>query len=235
MDDKDPHGLPSPEEQIEAIRAMLSAGHRAIRLDPHTFGLWGMATTACILGERAIFTASRFPRHWQLATFQILYIALCIASTVALDLRITKRVRRKRDESYPFIQRQIGKCTLLLGGLGLVVGFGGWYHAWYTVVFIFWIADIGVVLFIHGLFSEQFLGWAGLSLIALAVAAVAFGVPFEGTRFLLLATCGLGLPSLGFMLRPLGRWGTGARLACLSGWVAAISSAAYVGFWMSQT
>jgi len=232
MDDENSRSLPSPEEQIEAIRAMLCAGHRAIRLEPHTFSLWGMATTACILGERAIFTPSRFPIHWQLATFQILFIAACVAFTVALDLWITKRVRRRRDESYPFIQRQIGKCTLLLGGLGLVVGLGGWYHEWYTVIFVFWMVDIGLILFIHGLFSEQFLGWAGLSLIGLAIAAVALEVPFEGTRFLLLATCGLGLPSLGLLLRPFGRWGTAARLACMTGWVAAISSAAYFGFRM---
>jgi hypothetical protein len=232
MEDKDSRCLPSPEAQIEAIRAMLSAGHRAIRLEPHTFWLWGVATTACILGERALFTPSRFPIHWRLATFQVLFIAFCVALTVALDLRLTKRVRRQRDESFPFIQRQIGKCTLLLGGLGLAVVFGGWHHVWYTIVFVFWIADIGLVLFIHGLFSEQFLGWAGLSLIALAVAAVALDVPFEGTRFLLLATCSLGLPSLGVLLRPLGRWGTAARLACLTGWLAAISSAAYLGFRM---
>jgi len=230
MDDTDSRSLPSPEEQLAAIRAMLSSGHRAIRLEPHTFWLWGIATTACILGERGVFTPSRFPIHWQLATFQVLFIASCVAFSVALDLWLTKRVRRRRDESYSFIQRQIGKCTLLLGGLGVAVVFAGWYRSWYTIVFVFWIVDIGLVLFIHGLFSEQFLGWAGLSLIALAISAVAMDIPFEGTRHLLLATCGLGLPSLGFLLRPLGRWGIAARLACLSGWVAAISITAYVAF-----
>lgn len=230
MDDTESPRLPSPEEQLEAIRAMLSAGHRAIRLEPHSFWLWGLATSACILGERGLFTPSRFALHWQLATFQVLFIASCVAVTVALDLWFTKRVRRQRDESYSFIQRQIGKCTLLLAGLGVAVVFGGWYHSWYNIVFVFWIIDIGLVLFIHGLFSEQFLGWAGLSLMALAIVAVALDVPFEGTRLLLLATCGLGLPSLGSLLRPLGHWGRVARLACLSGWIAAISSAAYIGF-----
>jgi hypothetical protein len=194
--------------------------------------LWGIATTACIFGERDLFTPARFPIHWQLATFQVLFIASTVALIVALDFWFTKRVRRRRDESYPFIQRQIGKCSLLLGGLGVAVVFGGWYRPWYTIVFLFWIVDIGLVLFIHGLFSEQFLGWAGLSLIALAIGAVALDIPFEGTRRLLLATCGLGIPSLGFLLRPLGRWGTTARLACLIGWVAAISIAAYGGFRM---
>ncbi len=233
MDAQNPHCLPEPEEQIEAIRAMLSTGHRAIRLEPHTFWLWGLVATACLLGERTLFTPSRFPIHWQLATFQVLSIAICIGFGFALDFHLSKRVKRERDESYPFIQRQMGKLTLLLVSLGLLMTLGGWHHSWYTLVFAFWLADLGIILFVHSLFSEPFLGWAGVSLIGLSVAAVGLAVPFDGTRFLLLAACGLGLPSLGLLLRPLGRWGTGARLACLVAWTSAISGAAYIGFQMS--
>jgi hypothetical protein len=191
----------SPEEQLNAIHAMLRSGHRGIRLELHSFVLWGVTGAILLLVAPWLASEARFPVVWQRASVELVLIAVVIALVVALDVGITRRLRRRRDETLPFIQRQIGKVWLMLMGLGVMVTFGMHFHGGGAMVYVFWLLLLGIGLFTHGLFSEQILGWSGGVVILLGVGALALRFPTEGTHWLAIVVFGVGLPALGFLGR----------------------------------
>ena len=234
MDEPTLSDATEPADQLEAIHAMLAAGNCAIRVEPHTFVLWGLVGAFWVLAEGWYFTAARFPIYWQRGVAQKVVFGVAVAATAVADVLITKRARRQRDESYPFIQRQIGKLALLLFGLGLASGVTAWFLEEKSEIFVFWLVLIGLILYSHGLFSGRFLEWAGLSLMALAAAAVVLRVPFEGTRCLLAAASGVGLPLVGLLTTPLSRRPLITRLGALCVWTAAVAFAGYALYYVSQ-
>ena len=193
-----------------------------------------LACAIWLMLNRLCFSAANFPVLWQRAAFEELSLAGVIALAAVIDFRVTQRRRHQRDESYPFIQRQVGKLSLLLAAVGVAAAFGAWFFSWVVLIFVLWTAIIGVVLFIHGLFSEQFLEWAGLAVIAVALATMALNVPVEGTRWLLISTCGVGLPALGLLLRPLARWPFALRLLCVLAWAGLVSVVAFLAWRLSS-
>ncbi len=221
---------PPPEKQLEAIHAMLDSGHRAIRVERHSLALWGAAGALLLIVIPRLVTTARFPVRWQLATAELVFIAVVLALVAALDFSITRRLRRLRDESLPFIQRQMGKVWLLLIGLGLVATFGMHFYGGGAMAWVLWLVLVGMGLFTHGLFSEQFLGWAGAAVISLGVGALALRLPIKGTHWLAVLVFGLGLPSLGFLLRALEKRHLPMRLLFLAAWVAAIALGAFAAY-----
>ena len=224
------HAAASGQKQVEAIHGMLTAGRHAVLVEPHTFVVWGLAGALWLIFNRHLFSAANFPDLQLRALLEEFSVAAAIALTAVLDLFLTKRLRRQRDESYTFVQRQLGKLSLLLAAVGVAAALGVWFHSWGPVIFVLWTAIVGMVLFIHGLFSEQSLEWAGLAILAAAIAATALHVSFEGTRWLLVATCGLGLPTLGLLQRRLASWALLMRLLVVLGWTCGVCVAAFLAY-----
>jgi hypothetical protein len=221
---------PRPEEQLEAIHAMLNSGHRGIRVERHSLALWGAAGALLLIVTPRLITPARFPAPWQQATAELVFLAVALALVTALDFSITQRLRRRRDESLPFIQRQMGKVWLLLIGLGLVATFGMHFYGGGAMAYVLWLVLLGMGLFTHGLFSEQFLGWAGGIVISLGVGALALHLPMKGIHWLAVLVFGLGLPTLGFLLRALEKRVLSMRLLFLVAWVTAIALGAFATY-----
>jgi hypothetical protein len=218
-----PQAVPRPEDQLEAIRSMLSAGHRSITLELHSFLLWGLAGAVAFQLLPRFFIPARFPEPLALAGGEFLSATAVVLLTALLDYRLSLRAKQRRDETYSWVQRQMGKLTLLFAFLALILAFGSHFHPWYGVIFVFFIGLMGVTLTAHGFFSERFLVWAGTASIALALSLVLLRFPFAATQWMATAAFGVGVTTLG----PLQRWVAGrgrlTRAAALLAWIAAIA------------
>jgi hypothetical protein len=186
--------------QLEAIHAMMASGHRSVRVEPHTLLLWGLAAAFLILVVDQIFTPGRFPEVWARSLAANSLIATVLIAIGILDFRLTRRARRKRDESLSFVQLQVIKIWWLLVGLIVVINigmnfFGGGYM-FYGIV----LAIMGLAFYINGLFSQAMLSWIGALLIVLGLASVALVLPFALTKWLAAAAFGLGFPLLAMIL-----------------------------------
>jgi hypothetical protein len=73
--------------------------------------------------------------------------------------------------------------------------FGGGY-----MVFVIWLVLFGLGIYIHGLFSEQILEWAGVMMILLGVGSLALPAPYVATQWLAASAFGVGMPLLSTML-----------------------------------
>ena len=111
---------PRPEEQLDAIRSMLSAGHHSITLEPHSFALWGLCCALALQALPRVFTPERFPSSLVLAALESLAATALFGGTAWLDVSLSVRAKRSRDEIYSWTQRQLGKLTLLFAALALV-------------------------------------------------------------------------------------------------------------------
>jgi len=218
------------EEQLEAIHAMLNAGHRGIRLERHSLTLWGIAGAFLILVTPRLIRQERFPVRWQGAGVELLFLAAALGLVAVLDFRLTRRIRRSQGESLPFVQRQIGKVWLLLVGLGLLATFGMHFYGGGAMVYTLWLLLLGIGLFMHGLFSEQFLGWSGGAIILLSVCALALRLPMDAARWLAVFVFGAGMPTLGFLLPRLEARSSLVRAACFLGWMALATGGAFAAY-----
>ena len=95
---------------------------------------------------------------------------------------------KPRNQSY-FIS------ALLLFALVAMIFYGGGY-----MVCAVWLVFLGVSLYLHGLFSEELLEWAGLLTIALGIVSLLARLPYDSMRWVAAAVFGLGLPMLSLML-----------------------------------
>lgn len=216
-----------PSEQLEAIHAMLTSGHRSVRMERHTLVLWGVGGAALILALRVLITPERFPVHWERIAVSTGISALTLLAVGIWDYWLTRRARAARDETLSFIQSQVRKVWWLMVALIVLLNvgmsfFGGGY-LFYAIV----LALMGIAFYVHGLFSAQMLSWIGLSMVALGLAAIALQMPFALLEWLAICTFGLGLPLLAFLLHwepanRSARW----RAAAMVGWLAVVSTSA---------
>jgi hypothetical protein len=213
--------LPSQtSEQLHAIHAMMTRGHRSVSLEHHTLVLWGLGAALLILIVRTWFTAEQFPVVWQRALATNLLIAAVLTAIGLFDLRLTRRARRLRDETLSFVQLQLTKVWWLLAGMVVLINvgmhfFGGGYM-FFGVVF----ALMGIAFFVHGLFSQQMLTWIGTLLIGLGLVSVALNLPFAVMEWLAIFVFGIGFPLLAVVLhRTPGDAGTAQRLGAAGGWL----------------
>jgi hypothetical protein len=216
---------PRPEEQLDAIRSMLSAGHHSITLELHSFLLWGFGAAIALQVWPRVFAPERFPEPLILASIQTVTAGLLFGGTAWLDVHLSIRAKRRRDETYSWTQWQLGKLTLLFAALALVLGFGSHFNPWSGAIHIFFLGLMGVTLVAHGLFSDNLLVWAGCATLALAAAEVVLRFPKVATHWVATAAYGLGVTSLG----PLYKWARQrsllVRLACVVVWIAVVAAA----------
>src|SRR5262249_57214895 len=68
------------------------------------------------------------------------------------------------------------------------------------MTFVIWLVLFGLGIYVHGLFSEQILEWAGVMMILLGIGALALPTSYVATQWLAASAFGLGMPLLAAML-----------------------------------
>jgi hypothetical protein len=186
--------------QLEAIHSMLAAGHRSIRLQRHSLVLWGVAGGILCLVTEHVVTPERFPVHWQRAVALLLFLGSVLAGVAVADFHCTRYRIQTRDESLPFAQAQLTKVWWLLVGMGVLFTFATSFFGGGYMVFVIWLVLFGLGIYIHGLFSEQILEWAGVMMILLGIGSLALPAPYVAMQWLAASAFGLGMPLLSTML-----------------------------------
>jgi hypothetical protein len=206
-------------QQLDSIHAMLSAGHRNLRVERHSLVLWGASSGGLILVSDRILTAEQFPVLEQRALAWLLLLAITLSGVNLIDWHLTRRAKQARDEAWSFIHRQVLKVWWLLMSVGVLMTFATFFFGGSYMIFAAWVMLAGLGLYIHGLFSEELLEWSGALLIAIGIGMLAFRLNFVASQWVAASTLGLGLPLLAAMLdrgRERAAW---LRLAQSAGWL----------------
>lgn len=186
--------------QLHAIHAMLSDGHRSIRLENHTFFLWGLTAAFLILIVPELFSHQRFPDQSQRILFQNIFISVLLIGAGMLDYRWTRQKREARDESISFAQQQITKLWWMLIALVVILNIGmnvyGGGYLFYGITLIL----IGLGIYVHGLFSRQMLSWGGGLMIVLGLSLLATSPDISIQEWVGASAFGIGLPALALMV-----------------------------------
>ena len=209
-------------QQLNAIHTMLSAGQRNLRIERHTLLLWGLVGGVLCLVSDNILTLEQFPDNTQRALAWLLLLIFSFGSVAVLDWRLTRRAKQIRDEAWSFIHRQVLKIFWLLIGTGTLLTFAMFFFGGGYMTFGVWIILLGLGLYIHGLFSEEILEWAGALIMLIGMMSLLTQLPYQTTKWIASSTFGIGLPLLGMMLdqgRTLPVW---KRLSQSTLWVIAV-------------
>ncbi len=216
---------PRPEEQLDAIRSMLSAGHHSITLELHSFVLWGLGVAVALQIWPRVFTPERFADPLVLASLQAVTAGVLFGLAAWLDVRLSIWAKRRRDETYSWTQWQLGKLTVLFAALTLVLGFGSHFNPWSGAFHVFLLGLMGVTLVAYGLFSDNVLVWAGCATLVLAAGEVVLRLPKVATHWVATSAYALGVTSLG----PLYLWARKrsllVRAGCVVLWLAVVAAA----------
>lgn len=186
--------------QLDHIQTMLARGQRNLRMERHSLLLWGVAGALLFACSDVLFTPEQIPETAVRAVVWLGFIVLVLGGACAVDWRLTERVKAARDETWSFIHRQVVKLVWLLLAVGSLFTFGTFFFGGAYMLCSVWLALIGLALYVHGLFSEEILEWAGGILIAIAVTGLGAGLPFETMKWIAMSAFGLGLPLLGLLL-----------------------------------
>lgn len=186
--------------QLSAIQAMLTSGHRNLRIERHTLVLWGVAGGGLLLVSNLLFTPQQITTVEMRAFAWLALLAAVLGATGLADWHLTGRVKRQRDETWSFVHRQILKVWWLLMAMGTLLTFATFFFGGGYMVCAAWMILLGVALYVHGLFSEELLEWVGVAAILIGAGSVAAGLDYEQMRRLAAAVSGLGLPLLAGML-----------------------------------
>ncbi len=187
-------------QQLDSIHSMLSAGHRNLRVERHSLVLWGASCGGLILASDRILTAEQFPVLEQRAIAWLILLAFTVSGVSLLDWHLTRRAKQARDEAWSFIHRQVLKVWWLLMSVGVLLTFATFFYGGGYMIFAAWVVLTGLGLYVHGLFSEESLEWAGALIIAIGVGMLAFRLSNTASQWVAASTLGLGLPLLAAML-----------------------------------
>jgi hypothetical protein len=166
----------------------------------HSLVLWGIAGAVLCLATEHIITPARFPVHWLRAAAMLIFLGVVLSGVALADFHYTRYRIRARDESLPFVQAQVTKVWWLLAVMGVLFTFSTAFFGGGYIVFVVWLVVFGLGIYIHGLFSEEMLEWAGVMMILLGVVALALSAPYRAMQWLAASAFGLGMPVLSMML-----------------------------------
>lgn len=192
----------SAHAHLAALQGLLVAGHRPIRMRPGSLTRWGLAFATLAGSTDPLLRLPQLQDQPALqAAVAVLWLGLGMGLTAWLDWRAVQGAARQAEETLPFVQVQISKvwCLLLAAGVlytGSTFFFGGAYQ-----VYMVWLALVGLGLFLHGLFSQALVEWAGAAVFLMALLVLTSGLPLVWHRPLVMSTCGIGLPLLGGLLQ----------------------------------
>lgn len=187
-------------QQLNAIHAMLSVGHRNLRIERHSLLLWGIPAGVLFAISDNILTPTQIPSLEQRALAWLLLIGVVLGTVGGIDWWWTRQVKQARDEAWSFIHRQIQKVWWLLMGLATLSTFGMFFFGGGYMVCALWLVIVGLGLYLHGLFSEELLEWIGVVIILIGIGSLFANLPYESMRWIAAAVFGLGLPLLALML-----------------------------------
>jgi hypothetical protein len=187
-------------EQINAIHTMLTAGHRNLRMEKHSLWLWGVAGGLLFSISNFILTEKQIPDLKMRAFAWLIFLTLILSAVAIADWHLTHRLKAARDEVWSFIHRQIIKVWWLLMGIGILLSFAVFFFGGGYMLNPAWIILLGLGLFIHGLFSDEILEWAGGSLLIIGILSLCFNLSFHSTKWIAASAFGIGLPLLAMMI-----------------------------------
>lgn len=187
-------------QQLDSIHAMLSAGHRNLRVERHSLLLWGLGCGGLILASDHILTDVELPGLEQRAFAWLILLALSVSGVALLDWHLTRRVKQARDETWSFIHQQVLKVLWLLMAVGVLLTFATFFFGGGYMIYSEWVVLVGLGLYVHGLFSEELLEWVGALVIAIGIGMVALRLNYTVQQWIAASTLGLGLPLLSLML-----------------------------------
>jgi hypothetical protein len=206
-------------QQLDAIHSMLTIGRRNLRVERHSLLLWGAGGGLIILVSSHILTPEQIPAIGLRALAWLIFLALSFSAIGIIDWHLTRRAKVAREETWPFLHRQILKVWWLLISIGILLTFAMFFYGGGHMLFPAWLVLTGLGLYIHGLFSEELLEWAGILCIAIGVGILALNLNSIAAQWIAASTLGLGFPLLSFMLdrgRQRTYW---LRLAQSTGWL----------------
>lgn len=209
-------------QQLSAIHAMLSVGHRNLRIERHSLLLWGIPAGLLFVVSDIILTPEQLPDLRQRALAWLLLLTVVLGGIGSLDWWWTRRVKEARDEAWSFIHRQVQKVWWLLMGLAALCTFGMFFFGGGYMVCTLWLVVVGLGLYLHGLFSEELLEWVGVTIIVLGIGSLFAQLPYETMRWIAAAVFGLGLPLLALMLDRGRHRAVHVRFGQLLGWLFAV-------------
>lgn len=192
--------MTAPAQQLAAIQSMLAAGHRNLRIERHSLPLWGIPAGLLWALSEFILTPEQLPDLTQRALAWLMLMATVLATVGTLDWYWTRQTKAARDEAWSFIHRQVIKIWWLMMGLATLATFAMFFYGGAYMVCAVWLVCLGIGLYVHGLFSEELLEWAGLLAMLIGIGGLVAQFPYETMRWIAAAVFGIGLPLLGLML-----------------------------------
>jgi hypothetical protein len=214
--------MTAPANQLDAIHAMLAAGHRNLRIERHSLFIWGIPAGLLWALSELILTQEQLPDVTQRALAWLALLIAVLATIATVDWHLTRKMKATRDEAWSFIHRQVLKVWWLMMGLAVLTTFAMFFYGGGYMLCAVWLACLGISLYVHGLFSEELLEWAGLLTMLIGIASLFAKLPYETMRWVAAAVFGLGLPLLALMLDRGRHRPALARLAQILGWLAVV-------------
>lgn len=218
-------------QQINAIHAMLSAGHRNLRIERHSLLMWGIPAGLLFALSEFILTPAQIPDVNQRALAWLALLVTVLTTVAAIDWLWTRRVKQARDEAWSFIHRQVQKVWWLLMALAVLTTFGMFFYGGGYMLCAVWLVMLGLSLYLHGLFSEELLEWVGAVTIVIGIGSLVAQLPYETMRWIATAVFGIGLPLLAMMLDRGQHRPAGVRLGQMLIWLAAVL---VIPLWVEQ-
>lgn len=188
------------QAQVETIFAMLSSGHRCIRMERHSLILWGLTGGILCIVTDMFLPEEKFGNVVSHQSAVLIFLTIVLSGAALADFFYTRHLRHAKGETFPFVHAQITKVWWLFLVMGVLFTFGSSYFGGWYMIYGVWLLLLGLGLFVHGLFSEQLLEWAGVLIILLGIVPLVLKVPYELTRWLTASVYGLGLPALSLLL-----------------------------------
>ncbi|MEJ2590352.1 MAG: hypothetical protein P8178_02940 [Candidatus Thiodiazotropha sp.] len=214
--------------QLQAIHAMLASGHASVRMERHTFVLWGLAAGGLILLVPQLFSVERFTDPGQRLWLQNGFISLVLLGVGVLDAVWTARIRSRRDETLSFVQRQVTKLWWLLIALVVVINIGmnlyGGGYFFYGITLVL----TGIGIYVHGLFSRQMLTWSGALQILLGLVMIAVSPEIHVQEWVAASAFGIGFPAFALMADRKFERSVSKELLLTLGWLALVLVPAFV-------
>lgn len=212
----------APAQQLDAIHAMLTAGHRNLRIERHTLLLWGVPAGLLFAVSESILTPAQFPDLTQRALAWLALLVTVLLGVGTLDWFWTRKVKQVRDEAWSFIHRQVIKVFWLMMGLATLTTFATFFYGGGYMLCAVWLVFLGISIYVHGLFSEELLEWAGALTIVIGIASLFARMPYETMRWVAASVFGLGLPLLAMMLDRGRHRPAPVRLLQMLGWLTVV-------------
>lgn len=219
--------------QLETILSMMSSGYRCIRIERYSLILWGVTGGFLCLFTDVLFTSEKFPGLASRITVRMLFHAVVLSGVAIADFHYLRHRFRAKGESFPFVHAQICKVWWLLLAMGVLFTFGSGCSGNSYMIFGVWLLLVGLGLFMHGLFSEQMLEWAGLMIMLLGICPLMLRVDFDLTKWIAASAFGLGMPALTFMLDGGKARSLPRRLYQSALWLLLVLGPPLAGWWVS--